>query len=568
MCGTPALLRFVILRCWQPRSLSVLPPYLMTRLSPGTLEPGSPALSLADRALLRLLQIYGALALLALALVPLRFLPAEDAVILWEYSRNLAERGAITFIAGGPRVEGATDFGWMVLVAGAIRCGVAPFWFSAAANTAALLLLGAVLLRLARRQVTAGGVLLVAGAAALFRQIFAAAFGFAVLENALLLALLVLLIERRRTAQAACTALLLCLLRPDGIVFAVPLLLYLLLQERGRRRAALLAICALFILPGLVYFAWRWHYFGELLPLPFLVKADFRRDFGILVGGSVRTSLVPLLFTLAAITPVLRAPALRRTNLQLAAALIAVPTLFFWCVRLDQNVGSRFFYYLPVAAAILLARTWPELGGRRVLAFRVAFGAWLVLLAAPLYRESLTFRYMQFGSVRSIAEALARLPHRGTMLTSEAGFVPFYSGWPAVDPWGLNTPEFAHRFFQAGDVGRSGADLIVTHPDLGDRCIAPVGSHISFSERSWPHMTANIVAGAQASGYALWLTPYGSEFYRRSKHWKGYGGVGAGDRECWFVRASSQLRPELEQVLREHGGVGQETSVVLEQGRR
>ena len=542
----------------------------MTRPPPSTPESGNTAFSLADRALLRLLQLYGALALLALALVPLRFLPAEDAVILWEYSRNLAERGAITFIAGGPRVEGATDFGWMVLLAGAIRCGIPPFWFSAAANTAALLLLGVVLLRLARRRVTAGGLLLVAGAAALFRQIFAAASGFAVLENALLLALLVLLVERRRAALAASTALLLCLLRPDGIVFAVPMLLYLLLQERGRRRAALAVILPLFAAPGLLYFVWRWHYFGEMLPLPFLVKADFRRDFGVLVGGSVRASLVPLLFTLAAVTPVLLLR--RRSNLALAAALIGLPTLFFWCVRLDQNVGSRFFYYLPVAVAILLARNWSELGARRIPAFRVAFGAWVLLLAAPLYRESLTFRYMQFSSVRSIAEALARLPHRGTMLASEAGFVPFYSGWPAVDPWGLNTPEFAHRFFQTGDVGRIGADLIVTHPDLGDRCVAPLGGRGSFPsrswpDRSWPHMTANLVAGAQAAGYALWLTPYGSEFYRCSKHWSGYGGLQAGDRECWFVRENSPLRPELEQVLRDHGGVGPAASVALEQSR-
>ena len=516
----------------------------------------------------RLLQLYGALTLLALALVPLRFLPAEDAVILWQYSRNLAQHGAITFIAGGPRVEGATDFGWMLLVAGAIRCGIPPFWFSAAANTASLLLLGAVLLRLARQRVTAGGLLLIAGTAALFRQIFAAASGFAVLENALLLALLVLLVESGRPALAALTALLLCLLRPDGVVLATPLLLVLLFHGAGRRRAALLSIAALFVAPGLLYFLWRWHYFGELLPLPFLVKTDFRRDFGVLVAGSIRASLVPLLFAFAALTPVLLPREHRRSNLLLAAALIGIPTLFFWTVRLDQNVGSRFFYYLPVAVALLLARNWPALGSRRVPAFRVALGAWLVLLAAPLYRESLTFRYMQFGNVRGMAEALARLPQRGTLLASEAGYVPFYSGWPAVDPWGLNTPEFAHRFFQPGDVGRIGADLIVTHPDLGDRCVAPPGAPESFPDRSWPHMTANLVAGAQAAGYALWLTPYGSEFYRQRKHWNGDGGLQAGDRECWFVKGSSPMRLALEQLLQDHGAVGPPVSGMLEQRRR
>jgi hypothetical protein len=46
-------------------------------------------------------------------MVPLRFLPAEDAVILFQYSRNLATPGAITYLANGPHVEGATDFAWV-----------------------------------------------------------------------------------------------------------------------------------------------------------------------------------------------------------------------------------------------------------------------------------------------------------------------------------------------------------------------------------------------------------------------------------------------------------------------
>ena len=58
-----------------------------------------------------LLAAYGAVVLLALLLAPLRFLPAEHAVILHQYSRNLALHGAIAYLPHGPRTEGATDFG-------------------------------------------------------------------------------------------------------------------------------------------------------------------------------------------------------------------------------------------------------------------------------------------------------------------------------------------------------------------------------------------------------------------------------------------------------------------------
>ena len=521
------------------------------------------------RLLLAVLQLYGVVVLSALALVPARFLPAEDAVILFAYSRNLAEHGVIRFLAGGPPVEGATDFGWMVLIAGAMRCGIAPEWFCAAANVIALLALGAVLLWTAGKPVRAPGLLAVAGAAGLCRQIFAAASGFAVLPDAFLLALLAFLVLRRRPKSAALTALALCLLRPDGIVFAVPLLLALTASERDRRRV-LRAVGLGFLLPGLVYFFWRWHYFGELFPLPFLVKTNFHREFGILIGGSVRASLVPLLFTAIVVAPVLRgaSPAAARRNRWLLCSLLVLPTLFYWTVRLDQNVASRFFFYLPTAAALLLAGNWKDLPQRRLLMFNLGWLAWLLLLAAPLYRESLTFRSMQFGRARSIAEALARLPRHGTLLASEAGFVPYYSGWPAVDPWGLNTPAFAHRFFQSGDVRRIGADLIVTHPDLGDHCIPWAGFtpgwRNSYPDRSWPHMTANLIQGAAESGYLLWRTPYGSPFYQRNKHWA----RGEEDRECWLVRADSPLRGEIESVLAAHGGVPPGEAVALEQARK
>ncbi len=496
-------------------------------------------------------------------LVPRYFLPAEDAVILFQYSRNLAQHGAITFIPGGAHVEGATDFAWMVLISAATRCGIPPYWFCAAANVVSLVALALVLVRIAGMRLSRSGlaarILAIAGAAALFRQIFAAASGFAVLPDALLLTTLVLFLRDRRAAPASVTALLFCLFRPDAVVIAVPLLAYLLLEHKARPRTAL-AVTALFLIPGGLYFLWRWHYFGEFFPLPFLVKADFHREFGFLIAGSVRASLVPLLFTAVVLAPITLLK--KQADLRLAIPLIAIPTLFYWTVRLDQNVGSRFFYYLPAACAILIAVHWPALHGRRELVLRTAFLAWLVLFAAPLYRESLTFRFMQFTRVKNIAEDLSNLPRHGTILTSEAGFLPYYSGWTAIDAWGLNTPEFAHRFFQRSDVARIHADLLVLHPDVGESCIPRPDWLPNYRDRSWPHLTRNLIEGADR--YELWLTSYGSEFYQNRKHWR----PGEGDRECWLVREDSPLRSAIEQTLVAHGGVPPPQATLLEQQRQ
>ncbi len=59
---------------------------------------------------------------------------AEDAVILHQFSRNLAETGVISYIPGGERAEGATDFLWMVYLAAAMKAHLSPGLASAIAD--------------------------------------------------------------------------------------------------------------------------------------------------------------------------------------------------------------------------------------------------------------------------------------------------------------------------------------------------------------------------------------------------------------------------------------------------
>jgi hypothetical protein len=505
------------------------------------------------------LGIYGAIWLSLLTIVPKHFLPAEDAMILLSYSRNLAAHGAITFLAGGPHAEGATDFAWMALIAGAMRVGFDPSWFSALVNVASLLGLSVVLLRIARVRISTLRVLAIAGSAALFPQIFAAAAGFAVLPDALLLAMVTFLVIERRMALASLTALVFCLFRPDGVVFVLPLFAYALVSSKEQRVESG-RVAAFFLVPGIAYFVWRVHYFGELFPLPFLVKSDAHRALGLVVVHSVQQSLKYLLFD----TAVLMTGGLLRgfRPRYLFVSLIAFPTAFYWMMRLDQNIGDRFFYYLPLAAAILLAVHWGQTtpsSRRAVLCVGVV--AWLLLIAMPFYRELRTFRDMQFDESKDIAQELRSMQKHGSMITTEAGFLPFYSGWTAYDPWGLNTPEFAHRFVQPEDVGRLHADVIVVHPDQPESCLIQPGWQAQYAGRTWQNLSRNLVIGADASQYELWLVSYGSEFYRRRRGWR----YGEGDRECWFLLRDSPRYSGIAEALRRHHGVGPPESMRLEQ---
>lgn len=505
---------------------------------------------LAYRSAKWMLALYGFCVLLALLVERRFFLPAEDAVILWAYSRNLALHGVISYSAGGPPVEGATDFAWMVCVAAAIRCGLDPFLFTSVVNVGCLAGLAVYLLRLAGQRVTVWRVLLIAGAAGCTPQIFAAASGFATLPDALLLTAMVFYATRRSMWKTAAIACVFCLFRPDGVVFALPLLACLLWTSRDRRRDAA-QVAGAFALPGMAYFLWRAWYFHELLPLPFFVKANAHRVLHTVVADSVRTSLVFLIFTVLVTAVAWRFALRKRRDPSLVLSLVVVPTLFYWCMRLDQNVAFRFYFYLPVAAAIVLACSGKALGARVEPVAGTVCLLWLLLLAMPLRRELRTFLDLQSPQLRDIAVQLGKIPQHGILLSSEAGILPYYSGWLSVDPWGLNTPVFAHRFFQPADVVALAPDLIHMHPDLGDSCDVQESWTAPYAERSWKALTRNLAAGASPAQYTLWQTSYGSEEYRSRKHWA----YGQGDVSCWFVRRGTVEQQAIEGVLAAHHGV-------------
>lgn len=492
---------------------------------------------------------------------------SDDAAILYLYSENLADTGVISFYAGGPPVEGATDFLWMVALAGLYRLGLdthlAAVLLSAAAHVGTAWLV----MRLAGgrdRRVFLGaalGLFLVPafGAALLGFSVFV--FGFLVLACALCFV-------ERRTAALAATALLTCLVRPDGVVFTVPLLGAAWFLEREQRARVAKHALFLFALPFATYFAWRAWTFGHLFPLPYYVKSGaggLRARLERLAQLSVLKSLLPILpATLWTVWELRRRPrGARAPMLALLLALLLVPLFFYSSFQLTQNIGLRFEYPLLLAGLVLpLVPIGGEARGARGVALA---GLGLLLLLPMTLRQAGAILLMPLQSLPGIARDIAALPCGRTMAVTEAGWLPYYSRWTCVDLWGLNTPACARVAVPVAYLERQAPDLLVVNspPLLYRRMLRGEEVPSEASEHTWANMIANTFLFAHRNGYELLMVPSeralgrGPEvtaltrFVRRlvpqidfSEHC-----------EMVFLAPNSACRDELRRILVAHDGV-------------
>lgn len=513
-------------------------------------------LDLLNRPLRLLLILLGAVGLPVFLLGPHFLQPWEDAVILFQYSTNLALTHTISFYPGGPHAEGATDFLWMALLAAGRLLGANIFFLADALSALSACLIAVVLLRIAGKRPDTLRVLLILGLIFLAPQTVAALGGFSVFPFALLLAATVWLLLKPRYDLACLAALLLCLFRPDGVVFALPLLAMFLFDGR-LVRSRLGPLLGYFVAPGLLYFLWRWHYFGGLLPLPFLVKADTPHWHGLFVVDTLKHQYKTVLLT-AFLIILGCGPALKtRTNLKLLVGLLVVPVLFYFRMRLDQDIAGRFFFFPLLAVGLLYAANWSIVAPRARILLPVG-----VALALLLFTRNYLFQAWSLFELRkmpeaAIATAMHRFPERGSMIVSEAGVIPFYSGWVAYDPWGLNTAQFARKIIQPADVAALNPDLIVVHRDDSQPCAPDPTWQLPYQLRGWDNMDRNLIAAASQGQYVEWLVPriipHMSHPFSRAPFDVEQGVV------CWYIKPDSPERRQLESVLQQHGAIIKES---------
>ncbi|PYQ13073.1 MAG: hypothetical protein DMF80_16230 [Acidobacteria bacterium] len=393
--------------------------------------------------------------------------PEEDAAMLLRYSEHVAQGQGVVWNVGEKPVDGATDFLFMIVVGCLIRAG---FSVTHAAQETALvchtltvlgIFLGTRALSGGRRAAAAVSAAYLAVGPGL--RYAAASYGTPLTA---LLALATWLVAMRvevsppQGAQdwarllGACTALL-GMARPEGALLGLfCFATVVLLRDRGERNDVLKAFCSTFVPLGLVCFTWHWSCFGDPLPNPFYRKAGGAPHWYALARAFLNIASLGGVF----LAVLAAGPLFRRTRRASLVALVPVAAFgAIWVLVSDEtNYFMRFRY--PVLPLILVSAVpvgenlaegvLRRLRGRgRVLRATLAAAVVSVALGvvAVQERHSARIEPRRIG-LYDVALRLRPLSSRSYALaTTEAGLLPLYSRWRAIDAWGLNDSWIAHH---------------------------------------------------------------------------------------------------------------------------
>lgn len=426
------------------------------------------------------------------ALVLLALFPrwtVDDAFIYFRYAENLAEHGELNWNVGEDPVEGYTGIAMPLVLAVWIKAGGAPVVAAKAIGLSCyfltgLALFGCLTLLRVREIVRAGVLLLYFTAPLMFTHAWSGletTWFSAGLSSSLLLGLLCL--DARRPAalyESLFTAVLLMtsLVRPEGAALAAAygIAIGLARLHAGRREFAVFALrfAIFYILPGSLYFLWRYNYYGHLLPNTFYAKASPE----IWNAASLRS--MTRFFYIYVLVPCAGAGLslwfsrpggpwadswITKGHRYLAGATLAFLALVFLQYSRSipvMNYAYRFFApYFPfflIAAGIAGSRAIDEIQAFRspqpaYATMAKVFAVFLILLQLALHAVQLpgeiayARRYQRIlenvhmPTAKYLRDTLG--PEDRLIVYLDAGVIPYLSGLPTVDFGELNDETLA-----------------------------------------------------------------------------------------------------------------------------
>jgi len=266
-------------------------------------------------------------------------------------------------------------------------------------------------------------------------------------------------------------------------------------------------MAAIFMALGGAYFLARWYYFGHPFPNPYYVKGNGRlywSDLSIAAAHAIRLTgplLVVAMLGLGTLTGMRRIVAL--------AGPFGVFVLIWLLLSDEMNYAMRFQY--PVLPLVALStpgiaadatawwrdRIWPKLS---TFARSGAMASGVAAVALVLWSQLNAAVPPLPDGRREVGRLLAAYEPRGyTMVVSEAGLLPFYSGWRTVDAWGLNDVEIARRgYLTAESLERQRPALVAFHA-----VFSPLAPWPRESKERWNAMTITLHDFAESRQYVL-----------------------------------------------------------------
>ncbi len=385
--------------------------------------------------------------------------PQDDAFISFRYAANLLAGQGLVYNPG-EWVEGFTNLSWTLLSAGVMALGIEPVSGMAAMGTLALV---GLVLAAAHVGGRSAGLLGAAVAGTLVATDLQAGLeaveGLETTFYALLIAGGLLLAVREAAAPTppwrvhlASTALfsVAALTRPEAPLHIALVHAGLLLSAPDRRRqlasSAAAAVPFLLVLGALV--AWRLHVYGYPFPNTFYAKTG-----GLPVLRGARYVAAHAISHPALWGLVLARCLVGRSSrwTMPAAALLVGQIVYVVAVGGDFKPTGRFLIVALVPLALLASEAAAGLSRTRMPIVRwltlAGFPAALVVGTLRMHQEVrgwAGYRHEDFMARRVVGEYLGRAFPPDTLIAiHSAGCIPYYSGLPTIDMWGLTDAHIA-----------------------------------------------------------------------------------------------------------------------------
>lgn len=403
----------------------------------------------------------------------------DDAFISYRYAKNLVRGNGMVFNLG-EKVEGYTNFLWVILISIFMRVGANPVIVSKVFGIVSsfLLLYGTYLM---------GKKLLDSkyphDLIALFLLSVSpciAVWAVGGLETVFFAALVVWAIyfsfSTKYLLFSPYLFILASMTRPEGVLFFLITLAYMLIVRRYRDS---LGSLIRFLLFGGIYFVWRLYYFGNLLPNTFYAKVGvlgglsglgYFYDFVKYYGGG-------FLFIILPVFPIL----LKRTSdkYYFVIGTAVVYSLYILCVGSDWMPQYRFFVPVLPFFYLLIQKGIETLGGQIKKRYMVYTFISLFLMVHSLqslamiilsHRPMTTFFSDSRINIESHKEATSQFIEVGKLLNEIAspndsviayavGAIGYYSDLYIIDTHGLVSP---HLIPLSGD--EMPEYILETHP--------------------------------------------------------------------------------------------------------
>jgi hypothetical protein len=410
----------------------------------------------------------------------------DDTYIGLRYARNAARGEGFTFNSG-ERIEGYTNFLWLVILAAGARIGL-PLdpWsriLSLVFSLATLVVSGIAAFELQkdrRKEGWTGMLITFSAPLVIASSIPFAVWSFSGTEIPLFMFLLtlgfLLLIRGAPPLSVLSVFGILSLVRPGGIVLYATAAALML--KGGRKRREVIAAAAVTIAVLLVpYLLWKLSWFGSVVPNTFYAKTGPLQVL-LLNGISYTGAFIAWFGYLPAAALILGG---RRYDFR--AVTIPLSILAVQWALVTVLGGDWMPFYRLLASTIPIMAVMLSAGLSR-LADRPAASRWKA--AIPILTAVFAFAamasggpgYERFRIERTTVDAMSLLGERlGTILPAgtrlacgSTGAVGYFSDLPVIDILGLTEPQIARKGMivsdQPGHMKTDGKHVLGRNPDL------------------------------------------------------------------------------------------------------